>query len=265
MKNKTLYQVDSFTDTPFKGNPAGVMILEDVAEDDFMQKIATEMNLSETAFILPKGDNFQIRFFTPTKEVPLCGHATLASGHIIYESGLREPTEKISLQAKDDLLTVQKDGSWIVMKFPKYPLNKIEVPEKFKEIVGFTPIETYESKYRWILALADNEKTIQSLHPKFEQMVAQGLEHVMVTAKSEILNSDFVVRCFVPGMGINEDPVTGSAHCALTPYWNMKTGKSEFNSLQISERTGKLKVSLKDDNVIIKGNAVTVFKLDFVG
>ena len=262
MKNKILYQVDSFTNTPFKGNPAGVMILDMETSSDWMQQIATEMNLSETAFITPNGDNFNIRFFTPTKEVPLCGHATLASGHIIYELGLRKQNETIRLQAQEDLLTLHKDGDCITMTFPKYPLKKIDIPNRFQEIVGFTPVEIYESKYKWVLALAENENIIKSLQPNIEPMKANELGHLMVTAKSDQNNIDFVVRCFVPWMGIDEDPVTGSAQCALVPYWHMKTGKNEFNSLQVSKRTGELMVALKENSVIIQGKAITVFKIE---
>lgn len=153
MKNK-LYQVDSFTDKPFKGNPAGVMVCDSVPATEWMQSIAMEMNLSETAFIIPDGDDFVIRYFTPLKEVPLCGHATLASAHIIYESGLKKAGETISLKAKGADLMVDRYDGWIQMNFPEYPIQEIPTHESFKSLVGFQPIETYSSLYDWGVAVA---------------------------------------------------------------------------------------------------------------
>lgn len=260
LSNKMLYQVDAFTDTPFKGNPAGVMIVDESMAEEKMQNIAMEMNLSETAFIIPGEKEYQIRYFTPTREVPLCGHATLAGAHIIYETGLKAPTEPIDFMAKAGHLRIAKEADWIVMHFPEYPLNNMETPGGFQSAMGFEPVEIYSSSYGWVVAVAENEKTVAEAQPDFELLKAHGLGHLMVTARSESYESDFVVRCFVPESGINEDPVTGSAHCALTPLWSEKLGKKEMNSLQLSERSGQLRVKLLDDGVEIKGKAVTVFK-----
>ena len=259
---KTIYQVDAFTDEPFKGNPAGVMIIDKQFDSDLMQKIAAEMNLSETAFIIPDGDVFGIRYFTPSVEVPLCGHATLASGHIIYELGLVSPDDTIYFKAKGGDLVIKKDSNWIVMNFPGYQLTKIDIPRDFKEAVGFEPVEMYSSSYDWKIAVAQTEDDILKAVPKFETMKTAGLGMLMITAKSTTKNFDFVVRCFVPIVGINEDPVTGSAHCALTPLWSEKLGKKEIDSLQLSKRTGKLRVKLIDDRVEIKGKAITIFKAE---
>jgi len=258
---KTIYQVDAFTEKPFKGNPAGVMLCDSPLTPELMQNIAMEMNLSETAFIVPDKNGFQIRYFTPTEEVPLCGHATLASAHIIYELGLKKPNETIFLKATGADLTVNMDNGFLAMNFPRYPLKKIDTPAAFKEIVGFEPIETYASSYEWIVAVAASETDIERAKPDFEKMVVSGLVHLMITAKSNSYQADFVLRCFAPIAGINEDPVTGSAHCALTPLWSEKLNKLEMDSLQISRRTGKLKVKMaENDRVEIRGKAITVFE-----
>ncbi|UCH13137.1 MAG: PhzF family phenazine biosynthesis protein [Bacteroidales bacterium] len=260
--SKTIYQVDSFTDEPFKGNPAGVMVVDRKFDSDLMQKIATEMNLSETAFIIPDGDKFGIRYFTPSVEVPLCGHATLASGHIVYELSLVGTDNTINFRAKGGDLSITKESDWIVMNFPEYPLTKMDIPGDFREIIGFEPAEMYSSSYDWKIAVAQTEDDISRAAPGFEMMKSSGLGMLMITAKSNSENFDFVVRCFVPGLGINEDPVTGSAHCALTPLWAEKLGKKELDSLQLSKRTGKLKVKLINGRVEIKGKAITIFKAE---
>jgi len=257
---RTIYQVDAFTDEPFKGNPAGVMIIDGNVTTEWMQQVAMEMNLSETAFILPTKNDFQIRYFTPVKEVPLCGHATLASAHVIYELGLKDRQDSIDFKAKGAHLTISKEGDWIAMNFPAYPLTKIDTPEDFKDTIGFEPIETYSSIYDWIIAVAETEDEILKAEPKFESMMSKGFGHLMITAPGQSEKVDFVLRCFAPLAGINEDPVTGSAHCALTPYWSGKLGKTEMNSFQLSKRTGKLRVKLLNDRVEIKGKAVTVFQ-----
>lgn len=258
--NRTIFQVDAFTDEPFKGNPAGVMIITEEVSSEWMQNVAAEMNLSETAFVFPGEEEFQIRYFTPTLEVPLCGHATLASSHIIYELGLKKAHETIKLKAKGANLTMKKEDDWIVMNFPEYPILKTDIHKDFKRLIGFEPIEMYSSIYDWVIAVAKNENDILNAHPDFELLTENGLGHLMITTKSNSEQSDFVVRCFAPMGGINEDPVTGSAHCALTPLWSEKLGKSELDSLQLSKRTGRMKVKLDNGRVEIKGKALTVFE-----
>jgi PhzF family phenazine biosynthesis protein len=260
--NKTIYQVDAFTDIPFKGNPAGVMIVDEETPAGWMQNMALEMNLSETAFMIRKENSFDIRYFTPAVEVSLCGHATLASAHILFSEGIADPEKSIILNAKVGKLVIRKEGEWIVMNFPLYFLTQIEVPAGFKEVVGFEPVETWSADEDWIIAIARTEKEVYSAKPDFSALTGKGLGHLMITALSIQENTDFVVRCFAPRSGINEDPVTGSAHCALTPLWYKKTGKREMNSFQVSDRTGRLKVKLVDDRVEISGKAVTVFKAD---
>jgi PhzF family phenazine biosynthesis protein len=260
--NKTIYQVDAFTDIPFKGNPAGVMIVDSEITSAWMQNMALEMNLSETAFLVPQEGGFDIRYFTPSIEVPLCGHATLASAHILFTEGIVKSNNPIILNARVGKLVIRKDGDCIVMNFPVYSLTQIEVPSGFKEKVGFEPIEAWSSNDDWVIAIAGSEREIYSAKPDFSALTEKGLGHLMITAASTESDTDFVVRCFAPRSGINEDPVTGSAHCALTPLWYKKTGKKEMNSNQVSYRTGRLKVKLVDDRVEIMGQAVTVFKAE---
>ncbi|PQV48315.1 PhzF family phenazine biosynthesis protein [Jejuia pallidilutea] len=258
--NKTIYQVDAFTDKAFKGNPAGVMILDKLPSVDWMQNMAAEMNLSETAFVAPNSNGFDIRYFTPTVEIPLCGHATLASAHIIYQLGIKTPEEKIHFRALKDNLTITKDGDAVVMTFPQYSLSKIETPANFRADVGFEPVAIYKSDDNWVVAIANTQEDIEHCKPNFEALIANGLGHLMITSEGKTSNVDFVVRCFVPEAGINEDPVTGSAHCALTPLWASRLGKTKMVSHQISKRGGVLKVALADYNVKIKGNAITIFQ-----
>jgi PhzF family phenazine biosynthesis protein len=260
--NKIIFQVDAFSDTPFKGNPAGVMIVDKDTPAGWMQNMALEMNLSETAFLVPQEGSFDIRYFTPTVEVPLCGHATLASAHILFQLGIVEPGKSILLNAKAGKLVIRKEGDWIVMNFPVFSLNPIEIPADFQKLVGFKPIEVWSSDDDWIIAIAKTESEIRLAKPDFNSLVENGLGHLMITALSTEENTDFVVRCFAPRSGINEDPVTGSAHCALTPLWFKKTGKKEMNSYQVSDRTGRLKVRSANDRVEISGQAVTIFKAE---
>jgi len=262
MQQNIIYQVDSFSDVPFKGNPAGVMILKEPMVREQMQLIAREMNLSETAFFYRDNHgDFHIRYFTPVSEIPLCGHATLASAHIIYQLGLKEPKEEIRFRTNETTLTARKDGDAIVMIFPRYRLDPIPIPGRFKALIGFQPQECYQSDYGWVLAVAGSQDQIQSARPDFERLKTHGPGHLIITAKSETHPVDFVCRCFAPSLGVNEDPVTGSAHCALTPLWAQKLGKDSLESMQLSERTGRMKVRLLGEKVEIRGQAVTIFQL----
>jgi PhzF family phenazine biosynthesis protein len=262
MNQYKIYQVDAFADRPFKGNPAGVMIVKPSTSGQWMQKIAMEMNLSETAFLWPVANGFKIRYFTPLEEVPLCGHATLAAAHILYELGLANRKEPILLKAAASDLIVRAEGKNIIMDFPRYTLNNIKVPENFASMLGFEPVEFYRSDYGWLIAVAKDENAIKNSDPDFEKIKKNGLGQLMITAKSDVSGVDFVVRCFVPSVGINEDPVTGSAHCALTPLWAKKLGKLKMRSFQASGRTGNLEVTLNGDRVLITGKAITIFEAD---
>jgi len=259
-KPKIIYQVDAFTSEPFKGNPAAVCILEKEMPDSWMQNVAAEMNLSETSFVVPGKKESIIRFFTPAAEIPLCGHATLSTGHIFFETGIAARNEEITFISKAGNLIVRKSGSWIVMNFPSYPCEPLNIPSGIKDILGFVPTELYSTGHGWKMALLNDEKSVRAIKPDFSILKKSGYGDLIVTAPSDDKNFDFCVRCFAPALGINEDPVTGSAHCALAPFWKGKTGKSQMVSHQVSERGGTLKVEIIGDRVEVSGQAKTILK-----
>jgi PhzF family phenazine biosynthesis protein len=259
---QTIYQVDAFTTKAFKGNPAGVCVLEKEPTAEWMQNIAMEMNLSETAFVFPGVDNLIIRFYTPTIEMNICGHATLSSAHILYETGYVGQDEEIKFSSRAGILEAKKSGDWITMNFPTYKLEKIESSSEFLEATGSKALEIYRTASHWTLALMKNEQDVREMKPDFSKMKNSIFGDLIVTAPSDDPSFDFCVRCFAPAVGIDEDPVTGSANCALAPFWAEKTGKKDFNSHQISKREGILKISLKDDRVEISGQAKTIFKAE---
>lgn len=259
---QTIYQVDAFTTEPFKGNPAGVCILEKEPLSVWMQNIAMEMNLSETAFIFPGNDCLEIRFYTPEAEVMLCGHATLSASHILFETGIIKSTDEIKFSSKAGRLTIRKHGEWITMNFPVYEVEKMAMSDEFESVTGLRSVGLYRAGHGWTLALLNDEEEVRNMTPDFSLMKNSRFGDLIVTAPSSDKNFDFCVRCFAPALGINEDPVTGSAHCALVPFWHGKTGKTDFVSHQVSKRGGILRVSLKGDRVEISGRAITVFKAE---
>jgi PhzF family phenazine biosynthesis protein len=260
INNKIIYHVDAFTTKPFKGNPAAVYIMEKEASSEYMQNIAAEMNLSETAFVWPGNKCRFIRFYTPEAEVDLCGHATLSASHILYETATVKSNELIHFSSKAGELIIKKEGKWITMNFPVYSIDKMDVTDEFRKVTGIVPQELYKSAFGWTLALLRNEAEVRNLSPDFHLMRNSVFGDLIVTSASDNKDFDFCVRCFAPALGINEDPVTGSAHCALAPFWNQKTGKDDFISHQVSKRSGILKVSLKGSRVEISGQAVTILK-----
>lgn len=263
MKNPNIiYQVDAFTTEPFKGNPAGVCILDQEPDATRMQNIAMEMNLSETAFVFPGNGCRLIRYYTPETEIKLCGHATLSAAHILYETGMAKSEDEIMFSSKAGDLFIRKKRNWITMNFPQYKLENIAVSHEFERVTGKKSLELYRTDFGWTLALLKSENDVRNMTPQFSRMKMSEFDHLIVTAKSEDPGFDFCVRCFAPAMGIDEDPVTGSAHCALVPFWHMKTGRNDFISHQVSRRSGVLKVSLKDDRVEISGQAKTIFKAE---
>ena len=256
----TIYQIDAFTSEPFKGNPAGVCLLESKPKGVWMQNIAKEMNLSETAFVYPGENCHNIRYFSPETEIPLCGHATLSAAHVLYETGAVIAHDEIVFSSKAGMLKCRKKGRWIIMDFPLYDVEPVKPIPGFKHFTGIRPTEYYKTEHGWILVLAQNEVDVRNMSPDYARMMSGGVGKLIVTAPASETNFDFCVRCFVPELGINEDPVTGSAHCALVPFWAKKTGKTEFISQQVSKRSGILKVSLNGDRVEISGQAVTILK-----
>lgn len=248
-----IYQVDAFTDQVFGGNPAGVCPLESWPEDELMQKIAAENNLPETAFFVKENHYFKIRWFTPKVEVDLCGHATLASGHVIFNHLNYERKEIHFQTVKRGELVVKKEGDKIVMDFPVTKFNKTLSPIDLVEGIGMEPVETHlGGKF---LVLLNSEEEIKRLRPNYDKLSKLNAQGIIITARG--VEVDFVSRFFAPRLGINEDPVTGSAHTLLIPFWAEKLGKNNLTALQLSERGGKLWCFFLDDRVEIKGKAVT--------
>lgn len=253
-----MYQVDAFTGTLFSGNPAAICPLDEWLPDQYMQHIARENNLSETAFFIPSDEGFKLRWFTPTVEIDLCGHATLATAHVIYHH-LGYDQELIRFQTLSGELTVGRNGSGYVMDFPCDTLQKQESPEALVLGLGLQPQETWRGKDDY-LVLLKNEKELLSITPDFRSMRRLEARGVIITAPGE--HCDFVSRFFAPQSGVNEDPVTGSAHTSLTPYWAKKLGKSELSALQLSQRRGTIFCTLKGDRVLLRGQAVTYMQAE---
>ena len=253
-----IWQVDAFTDEPFRGNPAAVCILEAPADEDRMQRIALEMNLSETAFVGPRGDGFELRWFTPACEVRLCGHATLASAHVLWTEGFVEPSDQIAFYTlHSGTLTARRAGGRIELDFPARPPEEIEPPDGLVEALGLEPVLVARAA-RDVLVLARDEATVRALNPDFTRLARVDARGVMVTAVAE--DYDFVSRFFAPAVGIDEDPVTGSAHCALCPFWAERLGKTSMVGYQASPRGGVVAVTLSGDRVLLGGSAVTTVR-----
>jgi PhzF family phenazine biosynthesis protein len=255
MQNKIMtYQVDAFADKLFSGNPAAVCLLDEWLSSELMQKIGAENNLSETAFVVPKGDNYKIRWFTPTIEVELCGHATLASAHVLFTHNNYLKEKIIFHSRKRGELTVKKDGDFLTLDFPADKVAKIDAPHSLLKAFNLKPLECYKGRTDYMLIYSSQEE-IEKIQPDFNQILLSGARGVIVTAKGK--DTDFVSRFFAPNAGINEDPVTGSAHTSLTPYWTEKTGKNVLTAKQISKRQGELKCELSGGRVKISGKAIT--------
>lgn len=248
-----IYQVDAFTNEVFRGNPAAVCPLREWLPDALMQKIAAENNLSETAFFVPDKGAFHIRWFTPTTEVELCGHATLASAHVLFEHEGYSQSE-IVFNSLSGPLKVFKKGKQIVMDFPVAKTASSDFPELLKEALGTTPVEYYRSG-SFGMAVCRNEQEVETLKPDFSAMKNMEEAALIVTAQGS--ECDFVSRVFAPNMGIDEDPVTGSAHTRLIPFWAERLEKQQMNAHQISERKGLLQCEFLGERVLIGGEAVT--------
>lgn len=247
-----IFQVDAFTSELFHGNPAAVVPLDEWLPDETMQSIALENNLSETAFFVREGDGYGLRWFTPTFEIDLCGHATLASAHVIFNVLKLEDT-KISFRShKSGELAVEKNGDVLTLDFPSRPPVLCEAPEGLIEALGKAPKEIFKSRDYFLVF--ENEQEILDLAPSFSKLAEIPTHAVIVTAPGE--TSDFVSRFFAPDAGINEDPVTGSSHCNLIPYWAERLGKNRLFARQVSARGGELYCELVGDRVKIGGNAV---------
>ena len=255
MKLKT-YQADAFASSLFKGNPAAVVPLTEWLSDETMQQIAMENNLSETAFFIPEGDHFHIRWFTPMTEVDLCGHATLASAHILFNE-LAFKGEQIEFKSKSGPLKVTKSADKLQLDFPADPVSLGDTNPEIGNALGASPVATYKGKTKHLL-LFDNEETIRNMKPNFHLLKQTDARGIIVTANGTTV--DFVSRFFAPKVGIDEDPVTGSAHTLLIPFWANRLNKTEMTALQLSARGGQLWCTLSGDRALIAGKAVTYLR-----
>ncbi|MBT4431005.1 MAG: PhzF family phenazine biosynthesis protein [Nitrospinaceae bacterium] len=254
-----LIQVDAFADRPFAGNPAAICLLEAPAREGWMQALAMEMNLSETAYVYPFEDGFNLRWFTPAAEVDLCGHATLGAAHALWETGRLAEDAPARFHTKSGLLTCTKVGDWIEMDFPAAEVKGAAPPDELIEGLGITPRYVGRTPFDYMVG-ADSAETLRGLAPDFPLLARVDTRGVIVTARSDRPEYDFISRFFAPGHGINEDPVTGSAHCALAPFWGERLHKTELIGYQASPRGGVVRCRVQDDRVILGGQAVTVLR-----
>ena len=251
--------VDAFTEQPFKGNPAAVCIMNEASDDAWMQRVASEMNLSETAFLYPDGGDFLLRWFTPTVEVTLCGHATLASAHLLWESGRLHPDADARFHTKSGLLTARREGDRIVLDFPATRQEACAAPASLAAALGTRPKYVGKNTFD-LLVEVESEAAVRELSPDYAALTTLPVRGIMVTSRSADPAFDFVSRFFAPGAGIAEDPVTGSAHCCLGPYWGERLGKDDLVAHQVSKRGGVIRVGVRGDRVLLGGQAVTVLR-----
>lgn len=256
----TITQVDAFTSEPFGGNPAAVCLLPTPAETVWMQRVAREMNLSETAFLVRRETGeFDLRWFTPAVEVDLCGHATLASAHVLWEEGQLPPDRRAVFHTRSGRLSAELRGGWIEMDFPAEPDEPVPAPDGLAAALGAEPAYVGRNRFDYLIEV-DAQGTVERLAPDMRRLRALETRGIIVTARAEEEGFDFVSRFFAPNTGVDEDPVTGSAHCCLGPYWQRRLGRSAFTARQVSERGGLVKVTVRGERVTLSGQAVTVLR-----
>ncbi|WP_017298601.1 PhzF family phenazine biosynthesis protein [Nodosilinea nodulosa] len=262
-----LTQVDAFTDAAYGGNPAAVCALPEARPDRWMQQVAQEMNLSETAFFYPEAEGYRLRWFTPTVEMDLCGHATLATCHVLWSEGHLPPEQDARFYTRSGVLTARRLGDWIELNFPANPSRAIAIPDGLANALGADPKAVVENSLGYLVEL-ESAAAVRDLRPDFAALKQFPVHGIIVTSRGEA-PYDFVSRFFAPSIGIDEDPVTGAAHCCLAPYWRSKLNKTSFLAYQASARGGVIKVQDGDDSgpdarfagrVRLSGQAVTVFK-----
>jgi PhzF family phenazine biosynthesis protein len=258
-----LHLIDAFTDVAFAGNPAGVILLDQPRSERWMQQVAREMNQAETAFLTRDADGFGLRWFTPVAEVELCGHATLASAHYLWQQGKLDAGETARFHTKSGLLTASQRDGWITLDFPATPPLFSPVPAGLLSSLGLGSGQVLKSKFDYFVVLED-PAALRGLVPDFGRLSAVEARGVTVTAPSDQPGVDFLSRFFAPRVGVNEDPVTGSAHCALAPYWCARLGRQQLLGYQISPRGGKVRVEHAGERVYLSGKAVTVLKGELV-
>ncbi len=259
--NLPIVQVDAFTNRPFAGNPAAVCVLPGPRDADWMQAVAREMNLSETAFLHPQDDGYGLRWFTPAVEVDLCGHATLASAHVLWDDGHLPPGAQARFHTKSGRLTADRRGEWIELDFPAVTERPADPPEELRKGLGVELEYVGQNRMDYLVEV-ESEAVVRAVAPDFGVLRRAPVRGVIVTSRSASPEFDFISRFFAPAAGVDEDPVTGSAHCCLAPYWSAKLGKRDLVGYQASARGGVVRVRLAGDRVILGGQAVTVLRGD---
>ena len=254
-----IFVADAFTSRAFSGNPAAVCILPALREEIWMLRVAREMKHSETAFVAAREAQFDIRWFTPETEVPLCGHATLASAHILWEHGYAPPDQHIHFSSKSGILSARRNADWIELDFPVQLERPWTPPSVLEEALGVKPRYVGRNEST-VLALLDSERTVRELKPDFRKLKSVDSPTVVVTAPAEMSDYDFVLRTFAPRLGIDEDPATGSVHCSLAPFWQFRLHKNQFTAYQASSRGGKFHIRISEERIHLGGQAVTVLK-----
>lgn len=253
-----LFHIDAFARAPFTGNAAGVCILDQSREDAWLQRVASEMNLAATAFLSPQDDGYRLRWFTPQVELDLCGHATLASAHVLWHQGYLPADVPIPFYTQSGLLIAKRDGSWIELDFPARSEEPREAPPLLADSLGATPRYTGWSQSGYFVEVA-SEEIVRNLRPDFARLATLPGRGFIVTALADSASEyDFVSRFFAPSVGLNEDPVTGSAHCVLSPFWSKRLGRAQLTGYQASARGGLVRVRFAGDRVHLGGQAVTV-------
>lgn len=260
---QSIIQVDAFTNKPFAGNPAAVCILQEPRDEQWMQQVAQEMNLSETAFLVPHEDGYNLRWFTPLVEVDLCGHATLASAHVLWETGQLPADTQARFYTRSGLLTADQRGEWIELNFPAKLEQEVDEPAHLLQALGVPAQYIGKNEFDYLVEV-DSEDVVRSMRPNFSLLKAIPARGIIVTSPASTEGYDFVSRFFGPQVGVDEDPVTGSAHSCLAPYWSNKLGKNTMVGYQASTRGGIVRVRLEGERVLIGGQAVTVLRGELV-
>jgi PhzF family phenazine biosynthesis protein len=261
--NLILFQVDAFTNRPFTGNPAAVCLLDDPGDPAWMQDVAREMNLPETAFLQKQADGYSLRWFTPLVEIDFCGHATLASAHVLWEQGHLLTGEQARFHTKSGLLTAERRGEWIELNFPAKPAEAVEGMPGLQEALGVPPVSIGMSEFDCLVEV-ESEMVVRELQPDIAQLATIPVRGIIVTSQASTPGYDFVSRFFAPRVGIPEDPVTGSAHCVLAPFWSNRLERKELTGYQASARGGTVRVRLDGTRVQLGGQAVTVLRCELV-
>ncbi len=258
-----IVQVDAFSNKPFAGNPAAVCILQEPRDEQWMQQVAQEMNLAETAFLIPQEDGYNLRWFTPLVEVDLCGHATLASAHVLWETGQLPAGKQARFHTKSGLLTAEQKDAWIELNFPIKPEQEVDEPAHLLQALGVPSQYIGKNEFDYLVEV-DSEEVVRNMRPNFSLLKTVPARGVIVTSRASTEGYDFISRFFGPQVGIDEDPVTGSAHTCLAPYWGKKLGKDAMVGYQASARGGVVRVRLAGERVLLGGQAITVLRGELI-